>query len=70
MLHFQENNMKTFVAALALAALVVTAATAKTAKTGDQDTVRCGNTTMKDPDANVRAEFNRNCTQYNNRSSN
>jgi hypothetical protein len=62
--------MKTFVTALALVALVATAATGKTIKSNDQDTVRCGHTTMKDPDANVRAEFNRNCTQYNNRSSN
>jgi hypothetical protein len=62
--------MKTFVTALALVALVATAATAKTIKTGDQDTVHCGKTVLKDPDANVRAEFNRNCTQYNNRSSN
>ncbi len=62
--------MKTFVTALALVGLIATAATAKTIKTGEQDAVRCGNTTMKDPDANVRAEFNRNCSQYNNRSSN
>jgi hypothetical protein len=62
--------MKTFVTALALVALVATAATAKTVKTNDQDTVRCGNTTLKDPDANVRAEFNRNCPYYNNRQSN
>jgi hypothetical protein len=62
--------MKMFVTALALAALVATAATAKTIKTTDQDTVRCGNTVLKDPDANVRAEFNRNCAYYNNRSSN
>jgi hypothetical protein len=62
--------MKTFVTALALVALVATAATAKTIKTNDQDTVRCGNTVLKDPDANVRAEFNRNCAQYNNRPSN
>jgi hypothetical protein len=70
MLYFQENPMKTFLTALALVALVATATTAKTIKTGEQDTVRCGNTTMKDPDANVRAEFSRNCAQYNNRSSN
>ena len=56
--------------ALALVALVATAATAKTVKTNDQDTDRCGNTTLKDPDANVRAEFNRNCPHYNNRQSN
>jgi hypothetical protein len=62
--------MKTFATALALAALVATAATAKTIKTGEQDTVRCGRTTLKDPDANVRAEFNRNCVQYNNHQSN
>jgi hypothetical protein len=70
MLYFQENIMKTFMTAFALVALVTTVATAKTIKTGEQDTVRCGNTTMKDPDANVRAEFSRNCAQYNNRSSN
>jgi hypothetical protein len=62
--------MKTFVTVLALAALIATASTAKTIKTDEQNTVRCGNTVLKDPDANVRAEFNRNCTQYNNRSSN
>jgi hypothetical protein len=62
--------MKTFVTALALAALVATATTAKTIKTDEQNTVRCGNTVLKDPDANVRAEFHRNCAQYNNRPSN
>jgi hypothetical protein len=62
--------MKTFVTALAFTAVLATAATAKTIKTDEQNTVRCGNTVLKDPDANVRAEFNRNCSQYNNRSSN
>jgi hypothetical protein len=39
---------------------------AKTIKTGgDEDTVRCGNTVLKDPDANVRADFRRNCASYN-----
>jgi hypothetical protein len=58
--------MKTFITTLALAALVATSAMAKTIKTGgDEDTVRCGNTVLKDPDANVRADFRRNCTGYN-----
>jgi hypothetical protein len=57
--------MKTFITALALAALVATSATAKTIKTNDdQDTVKCGNTVLKDPDANVRADFHRNCANY------
>lgn len=56
--------MKTFIAVLSLAALVAASAMAKTIKTNDQGTVRCGNTSLKDPDANVRAEFNRNCVNY------
>jgi hypothetical protein len=54
--------MKTFITALALAALVATSATAKTIKANDeQDTVKCGNTVLKDPDANVRADLRRDC---------
>ena len=57
--------MKTLITALTLAALVATSAMAKDIKAGeDQDTVRCGNTVLKDPDANVRADFHRNCANY------
>jgi hypothetical protein len=59
--------MKTLVTALALVALVATAATAKIIKSDDQETVRCGKNVLKDPDANVRSEFKRNCAPYNNR---
>jgi hypothetical protein len=57
--------MKTFITTLALAALVATSAMAKNIKTnGDEDTVRCGTNNLKDPDANVRGEFRRNCAHY------
>jgi hypothetical protein len=57
--------MKTFITTLALAALVATSAMAKNIKAnGDEGTVRCGTNTLKDPDANVRGEFRRNCAQY------
>jgi hypothetical protein len=36
-----------------------------TMKRANEDTVRCGNTLLKDPDANVRADFTRNCASYN-----
>jgi hypothetical protein len=54
--------MKTFITALTLAALVATSAMAKTIKTNDdQDTVKCGTTVLKDPDANIRSDFRRDC---------
>jgi hypothetical protein len=58
--------MKTFVTVVTLAGLVATSAMAKTIKAAtDEATVRCGSTVLKDPDANVRAEFQRNCAAYN-----
>ncbi len=58
--------MKIFITTLTLAALVATSAMAKNIKTSDdQDTVRCGNTVLKDPDANIRADFHRDCANYN-----
>jgi hypothetical protein len=57
--------MRTFITTLALAALVATSAMAKNIKTsGDEDTVKCGTTTLKDPDARVREDFRRNCAVY------
>jgi hypothetical protein len=50
---------------LALAALVATSAIAKSIEIIDEDTARCGNTTLEDPDANVRADFRRDCADYN-----
>jgi hypothetical protein len=57
--------MKTFIAILTLAALVATSATAKIIKPANEDTVKCGNNVLKDPDANIRADFTRNCATYN-----
>jgi hypothetical protein len=57
--------MKIFITTLTLAALIATSAMAKNIKITDEDTVRCGSTILKDPDANVRADFQRNCASYN-----
>jgi hypothetical protein len=57
--------MKIFITTLTLAALIATSAMAKNIKPTDEDAVRCGSTTLKDPDANVRADFQRNCASYN-----
>jgi nitrate reductase cytochrome c-type subunit len=53
--------MKTSMVVLAILSLVATAATANALKITDQETVRCARNVMKDPDANVRGEFTRNC---------
>jgi hypothetical protein len=60
--------MKIIVAALTVASLFSGAAMARDIKvinvTNEGTVVRCGNTVLKDPDANIRAEFNRNCRVY------